>query len=143
MLLLLIVLYTTASAQKIKPLENGGFEIDRAYAVLIASRFDSLIQCHNSIIERDSVLNTCLDVVSGYKTELRLQAMRADIAESSMLDLRNLNTNLNNTIEIQTSEINRLRLESKRKNKRKTAGGVLAALGGVGAGVLIGFLIAN
>ena len=143
MLLLPIVFYTTAFAQEIKPLENGGFRIDRDYAVLIASRFDSLIRCHDAIIERDSVLDTCLDVVSGYKTELRLQAMRADIAESSMLDLRNLNTNLSNTLDIQTSEIARLRLESKRKNKRKTAGGVLAALGGLGAGVFFGFLIAN
>jgi len=143
MLLLPIVFYTTAFAQEIKPLDNGGFRIDRDYAVLIASRFDSLIRCHDAIIERDSVLDTCLDVVSGYKTELRFQSMRADIAESSMLDLRNLNTNLSNTLDIQTSEIARLRLESKRKNKRKTAGGVLAALGGLGAGVFFGFLIAN
>ena len=138
-----IVFYTTAFAQEIKPLDNGGFRIDRDYAVLIASRFDSLIRCHDAIIERDSVLDTCLVVVSDYKTELRLQATRADIAESSMLDLSNLNTNLSNTLEIQTSEIARLRLESKRKNKRKTTGGVLVALGGLGAGVLIGFLIAN
>jgi len=94
-------------------------------------------------MERDSVLDTCLDVVSGYKVELRWQAMRADIAESSMLDLRNFATSFNNSLDIQTSEIARLRLEAKRSAKRKTAGGILAALGGLGVGVLFGFLIAN
>jgi len=141
MLSFLTVFCLNAYAQEIKPLGDGWFGIDRKYAELVASRFDSLIAIKQELNLTENALTTCLQVRKHMEAELRIEMMRADMAETMTQNYRRINESYANEIKLKNIEIKEQTSEIKRNKAKHFWGGLFAAVGGIGGGILIGVLI--
>lgn len=137
----LIAFCSNAYGQEIKALSDGWFAIDRKYAELVASRFDSLIAIKQELTLTDNALTTCLQVRKHMEAELRIEMMRADMAETITQNYRRINESYANEIKLKNIEIEQQRTEIKRNKTKNIWRTLFATVGGIGGGILIGALI--
>lgn len=141
----LILFCSTAYSQTIKQVGNGVFQIDRAYAEMIAQQLDSLDRCNDLYMMTDQALNGCIQAVESRDGTITILNDKISVQEANYKALQGVILHKDSQIgvlETQAASLQGLVKKIDRKRKRgkfwSAAGGVL---GGIGLGVLIGLIV--
>ena len=144
-LILLIPFCSIAYSQTIKQVGNGLFQIDRAYAEMIAQQLDSLVRCKEMLYYSNDALNNCIQAVESRDGTITILNSKISAQDANYKALQSVIVHKDaqiSVLEQQTADLQGLiQKVDKRGKKRKFWGIVGGVLGGVGAGVLVGVLV--
>ncbi len=139
-----ILFYSIAYSQTIKQVGNGLFQIDRAYAEMIAQQLDSLNRCNELYMMSNQALNNCIQAVEGRDGTITVLKQKISVQDTNYKALQSVILHKDAQIGILETQAASLQgLVSKIDKKRKRGkfwGAVGGVLGGLGAGVLIGII---
>ena len=144
-LILLIPFCSIAYSQTIKQVGNGLFQIDRAYAEMIALQADSLNRCNELYMMSSQALNNCIQAVEGRDGTIAVLKQKISVHEGTQEAHKSIMIHKDAQISIleqQTADLQGLVTKIDRKRKRgKFWGAVGGVLSGLGTGVLIGVMV--
>ena len=139
-----ILFCSNAYNQTIKQVGNGIFQIDRAYAEMIAQQLDSLNRCNELYMMSNQALNNCIQAVEGRDGTITVLKQKISVQDTNYKALQSVILHKDAQIGILETQAASLQgLVSKIDKKRKRGkfwGAVGGVLGGLGAGVLIGII---
>ena len=139
-----ILFYSIAYSQTIKQVGNGLFQIDRAYAEMIAQQLDSLNRCNELHMMSNQALNNCIQAVEGRDGTITVLKQKISVQDTNYKSLQSVILHKDAQIgilETQAASLQGLVAKIDKKRKRgKFWGAVGGVLGGLGAGVLIGII---
>jgi septal ring factor EnvC (AmiA/AmiB activator) len=140
-----IPFYSIAYSQTIKQVGNGVFQIDRAYAEMIAQQADSLNRCNDLYMMSYQALNNCIQAVESRDGTITILKQKISAQEGTQEATKSIITHKDaqiSTLEKQTADLQGLVLKIERKHKRKRFIDVACAIaGGAVTGLLIGLIV--
>ena len=144
-LILPILFYSIAYSQTIKQVGNGLFQIDRAYAEMIALQADSLNRCNELYMMSNQALNNCIQAVEGRDGTITVLKQKISVQDTNYKALQSVILHKDAQIGILETQAASLQgLVAKIDKKRKSGkfwGAVGGVLSGLGAGLLIGIIV--
>jgi len=144
-LIVLILFCSSAYSQTIKQVGNGLFQIDRAYAEMIAQQQDSLNRCNELYMMSNQALNNCIQAVEGRDGTITVLKQKISVQDTNYKALQSVILHKDAQIGILETQAASLQgLVSKIDKKRKRGkfwGAVGGVLGGLGTGFLIGLIV--
>ena len=144
-LIVLILFYSIAYSQTIKQVGNGLFQIDRAYAERMAKQLDSLEQYKYLYSLTEDALNGCIQAVESRDTTISILNDKISVQGANYKALQSVILHKDAQISILETQAADLQVLVKKIDRKRKAGKVWGAVGGVlgglGTGVLIGFMV--
>ena len=124
---------------------NGLFQIDRAYAEMIALQADSLNRCNELYMMSNQALNNCIQAVEGRDGTITVLKQKISVQDTNYKALQSVILHKDAQIgilETQAASLQGLVAKIDKKRKRgKFWGAVGGVLSGLGAGLLIGIIV--
>ena len=143
-LILVIPFYSIAYSQTIKQVGNGVFQIDRAYAEMIAQQQDSLNRCNELYMMSYQALNNCIQAVESRDGTLIILNDKISVQDANYKALQSVVLHKDAQISSLTAQAASLQAFAikidKKRSRAKFWGIVGGVLGGLGTGVLIGII---
>jgi len=124
---------------------NGLFQIDRAYAEMIALQADSLNRCNELYMMSNQALNNCIQAVEGRDGTITVLKQKISVQHTNYKALQSVILHKDaqiGVLETQAASLQGLVAKIDKKRKRgKFWGAVGGVLSGLGAGLLIGIIV--
>lgn len=124
---------------------NGLFQIDRAYAEMIALQADSLNRCNELYMMSNQALNNCIQAVEGRDGTITVLKQKISVQDTNYKALQSVILHKDaqiGVLETQAASLQGLVAKIDKKRKRgKFWGAVGGVLSGLGAGLLIGIIV--
>ena len=140
-----ILFCSIAYSQTIKQVGNGLFQIDRAYAEMIALQADSLNRCNELYMMSNQALNNCIQAVEGRDGTITVLKQKISVQDTNYKALQSVILHKDaqiGVLETQAASLQGLVAKIDKKRKRgKFWGAVGGVLSGLGAGLLIGIIV--
>jgi len=144
-LIVLIPFCSIAYSQTIKQVGNGLFQIDRAYAEMIAQQLDSLVRCKEMLYYSNDALDSCIQAVESRDGTIAILNSKISAQDANYKALQGVIIHKGaqiSVLEQQAADLQGLiQKVHKRGKTRKFWGIVGGVLGGVGTGLLIGLIV--
>ena len=142
---MLIPFCSIAYSQTIKQVGNGLFQIDRAYAEMIAQQLDSLNRCNHLYMMSNQALNNCIQAVESRDGTITILSSKISAQDANYKALQGVIIHKDaqiSVLEQQTADLQGLmhKVDKRGKNRKfwRVVGGVF---GGLSVGLLIGLIV--